>query len=68
MTERIIQTGMTVRYTRQDEERTGRVESISFCPRRGDKFGKTVQELAWRYRETAFILLDKGFCYGYELL
>ena len=68
MTERTIRTGVRIRYKRKDSEHTAIVETITRCPRRGDKFGKTVQELAWRDRETAFLLLDQGFCYGYELL
>ena len=64
----VIVPGSRVRYQREGQEREGTVESISACLRRGDKFGQGVQELAWRDRETAFLLLDTGYCYGFELV
>jgi hypothetical protein len=67
-TGRMLQRGAKVRYRRAEDEQTGKIVAITHCARRGDKFGKRVDELAWRDRETAFLLLDTGYCYGYELL
>lgn len=66
--DRMIRTGTEVRVQRKDTAVVATVIAIERCPRRGDKYGQPVRELAWRDRETAFITLADGYCYGYELV
>lgn len=63
-----LQPGLRVRYQRKDMTETATVVAIDRGSRRGDLFGRRVDRLAWADRECAFLTLDIGYCYGWELL
>jgi hypothetical protein len=58
---------MTVRYLRDGAEVFAQVVSIDRCPRRGDKYGRPVTEIAWAEKDFGYFRLTTGFCYGSEL-
>lgn len=68
MTDRVIQTGISVQFERGGEEHTGVVVAIDKCVRRGDMFGERVRQIPWADRAFVFLTLDTGYCYGTELL